>query len=470
MKLFQVINLARDYLILGVIGLIFMWFIYWIFLRKFLKNHVKSHIKKVVIFCILFCYIVIVSGATIFIRPGVYEHANLHLFSSYIEAWNNYSKSYWRNIVLNILMFVPFGFLLPLFSDKFKNFFATMSLSLMFTVGIEVTQYITKRGIFEVDDIMNNWIGALIGYSLVMFILLIFSKEKTRFKPLKLTLCILPIVLTLAITYKIIENYNNQEFGNLSSDYNYVYHMDDVTLSSDVELNSKDIKKQKVYISERYTKEETLQFAESFFKELNAKLDKSNIETYENQVVYNSKDKRYRLAVHLRGGTYDLDDFKSDKNKIYSNMDEESVKDILSSYNIEVYPNSQFEEQKDLDENDKSYIYKFSVDLEDKDNKLTDGYISVEQNDENLHINNYIYQYDVCGEYKIISEEEAYEKIKAGEFNSYELYDIQSIVVRSVKLCYQVDSKGFYQPVYRFECTIDGEGRPIFIPALAQNY
>ena len=101
---------------------------------------------------------------------------------------------------------------------------------------------------------------------------------------------------------------------------------------------------------------------------------------------------------------------------------------------------------------------------------MTDGYISVEQNDENLHINNYIYQYDVCGEYKIISEEEAYEKIKAGEFNSYELYDIQSIVVRSVKLCYQVDSKGFYQPVYRFECTIDGEGRPIFIPALAQNY
>ena len=86
MRLLQVINLARDYLGLGVIGLIFIGIIYILFFRKFFKNHVKANIKKVIVFCILFCYIVIVIGATIFIRAGVYEHANLHLFSSYIEA------------------------------------------------------------------------------------------------------------------------------------------------------------------------------------------------------------------------------------------------------------------------------------------------------------------------------------------------------------------------------------------------
>ncbi|MFQ7119283.1 MAG: hypothetical protein ACLRPW_04175 [Intestinibacter sp.] len=83
MKLFQVINLAREYLVLGIIGLIFIGIIYFIFFRRFLKNHMQTNIKKVIIFCILFCYIVIVIGATIFIRPGVYEHANLNLFSSY---------------------------------------------------------------------------------------------------------------------------------------------------------------------------------------------------------------------------------------------------------------------------------------------------------------------------------------------------------------------------------------------------
>lgn len=149
MRLFQVISLAREYLVLGIIGLIFIGIIYFIFFRKFLKNHMQTNIKKVIVFCILFCYIVIVIDATIFTRSGVYEHANFNLFSSYIEAWNNYSKSYWRNIILNILMFVPFGFLLPLFSDRFKKFYWTLGLSFLFTFGIESTQYIAKRGILK---------------------------------------------------------------------------------------------------------------------------------------------------------------------------------------------------------------------------------------------------------------------------------------------------------------------------------
>ena len=46
MKLFQVINLAREYLVLGIIGLIFIGIIYILFFRKFFKNHVKANIKK----------------------------------------------------------------------------------------------------------------------------------------------------------------------------------------------------------------------------------------------------------------------------------------------------------------------------------------------------------------------------------------------------------------------------------------
>ena len=230
MRLFQVINLARDYLVLGIIGLIFIGIIYFIFFRRFLKNHMQTNIKKVIIFCILFCYIVIVIGATIFTRSGVYEHANFNLFSSYIEAWNNYSKSYWRNIILNILMFVPFGFLLPLFSDRFKKFYWTLSLGFLFTFGIEVTQYITKRGIFEVDDIMNNWIGALIGYSLVMFLLTSISKEKTKFKPLKLIIYLLPTLGVIFAGYKINDIYRKRmtlKITNTTHVYEVLHAMSD---------------------------------------------------------------------------------------------------------------------------------------------------------------------------------------------------------------------------------------------------
>lgn len=324
MRLFQVVNLAKDFLILGVISLVFIGIVYLIFFRKLLKDHIEFNIKRVSVFCMLFCYVVIVIGATIFIRPGVYEHANLHLFSSYIEAWNNYSKVFWRNIILNILMFVPLGFLLPLFSDRFKKFYWSLGLCLLFTIGIEVTQYITKRGIFEVDDIFNNFLGALIGYSLVMLILLVVSKEKIKYRYLKLVLCILPIAFMVGAGFRIRDVYNAQKFGNLSCNYNYIYDMSNVSLSSDVKLNDEDTDKKKIYTSKKYLSEE----------------------------------------------------------------------------------------------------------------------------------------------YNIISQKQAYDKIKSGKFNSYELYNIKSIIVRSVKLCYKIDSKGFYQPVYQFECTIDGEGRPIFILAL----
>lgn len=323
-RLFQVVNLAKEYLILGVMGLVFIGIVYFIFFRKTLKNHIEFDIKRVLVFCMLFCYVIIVIGATIFVRPGVYEHANLHLFSSYIEAWNNYSKAYWRNIILNILMFVPIGFLLPLFSEIFKKFYWSLGLSFLFTFGIEITQYMTKRGIFEVDDILNNFLGSVIGYCLIMSILLVVSKEEVKWRFIKLALCILPIVLMVGAGFKIKNDYNTQKFGNLSCSYNYIYDMSNVSLTSDVELNDGNIDKKKVYTS-----------------------------------------------------------------------------------------------------NKRNY-----------------------------------------GEYNIISQKEAYDRLKSGKFNSYELYNINSIIVRSVKLQYKMDSKGFYQPVYQFECTIDGQGRPIFIPAL----
>ena len=78
MKLFQVINLAREYLVLGIIGLIFIGIIYFIFFRRFLKNNMQTNIKNVSVFCILFGYKVIGNGATICTRSGEYDHANLH--------------------------------------------------------------------------------------------------------------------------------------------------------------------------------------------------------------------------------------------------------------------------------------------------------------------------------------------------------------------------------------------------------
>jgi glycopeptide antibiotics resistance protein len=73
---------------------------------------------------------------------------------------------WFMQIFLNVLLFIPFGSLLPLVSDKFRNPFGTVFCGFLFSFGIESMQYITGRGLTELDDMINNTFGAIIGYIL----------------------------------------------------------------------------------------------------------------------------------------------------------------------------------------------------------------------------------------------------------------------------------------------------------------
>ncbi|MDA7026766.1 VanZ family protein [Bacillus sp. CLL-7-23] len=69
-----------------------------------------------------------------------------------------------ENLVGNIVGFIPFGFILPLLSRKFISIkrvtLATCCLSLTF----ELLQLIFGFGSFDVDDLILNTLGGMIGY------------------------------------------------------------------------------------------------------------------------------------------------------------------------------------------------------------------------------------------------------------------------------------------------------------------
>jgi glycopeptide antibiotics resistance protein len=73
-------------------------------------------------------------------------------------------ESFVVNIMGNILAFAPFGFLLPLLNKRFHNFFIMTLISLLFSLAIESVQLAFKVGIFDVDDVLLNSIGGVIGY------------------------------------------------------------------------------------------------------------------------------------------------------------------------------------------------------------------------------------------------------------------------------------------------------------------
>ena len=68
-----------------------------------------------------------------------------------------------RQLLINFVMLMPVGFLLPVVINAKHKYLITMALSLLLTVFIETMQLITKCGSFEIDDIINNFVGAVLG-------------------------------------------------------------------------------------------------------------------------------------------------------------------------------------------------------------------------------------------------------------------------------------------------------------------
>ncbi|NHC40297.1 VanZ family protein [Bacillus sp. MM2020_1] len=83
-----------------------------------------------------------------------------------------------ENLAGNIIGFVPFGFILPLLAKKFQKLstvtISTFCLSLMF----ELLQLIFEFGSFDVDDLILNTVGGVLGYIPIKLALLITLLKK----------------------------------------------------------------------------------------------------------------------------------------------------------------------------------------------------------------------------------------------------------------------------------------------------
>lgn len=71
-----------------------------------------------------------------------------------------------ENLLGNIVVMIPFGLLFPLVTKKDWGFLGMLVCVFAFVLGIEVFQLFSAFGAFDVDDILLNCIGAVMGYML----------------------------------------------------------------------------------------------------------------------------------------------------------------------------------------------------------------------------------------------------------------------------------------------------------------
>lgn len=317
--------------------------------------------------------------------------------------------------------------------------------------------------------------------SMLLFVILLFLLLISSFKFKRLRL--VTVGFCIAIGFLFIVQKNNiqqekteeKEIIEIGELYNYKdkYDMSNVSVSSNIDLNESE-SKMEVYTLNQYKEEDLLKLAEKIFKNLDTDLNKSKIDKFDNSMICYSNDKRYQINMDFDSETYSFIDYKGKTN--YEQMDtetldkkpvddkgnpigKENIVDLLKKFNIEVPQDTEVSNYQN------NYILK--VPREKGRDYLEEGYVEcLYLGGDLININNNLKKYKLFDTKSIISEKEAFEKLKKGQFDTSKISNIKNIVVNNVELDYELDNNNFYQPIYKFNCTIDDKKGNIIIPAL----
>lgn len=446
----------------GLLALMVLWVVRFFYKRKYGVDRPFPW-KRAMLMLAFGGYIAIVFFVTNFRTSGMVREVNLHLFRAWREALNNFSQHRWLNVLLNIAMFCPFGFLLPIIWRKLRKWYLSIPAGLAFSVLLEALQLIFSRGVFDVDDLFCNTLGAMIGYFIVMVILSGCNEKGKRWKPVLAFSCL--TLISLGGIGSVFLTYHTKEFGNLPQAP--VYTVDTAGTDWNVECELPAAKETvAAYRIQTRTTEDCDAFAEAF--KLIIPTEFEDISYYQEAAYYmdhGSGDGAHFLFVHYLDQGYEYTAIYDDE-PVWTNADRETVLKALEKYPLRIPDSAEF-----LAEGDG--WYSFTIHQMADEDLLFDGILRVRyaQDGSIREIENNLLSYSYYRDVEVISPEEALKRLKAGKFNDegyYEYWNPSQVSILSCCLEYSVDTKGFYQPVYIFDvASPDGDYRSsILIPAL----
>ena len=127
-----------------------------------------------IIYCFVLVYVLFLSRGT---RDGftfaeyMRRFTNFIPFKTIVEYVQRYIDGYRNLSVLNLLgnfvLFMPMGVLLPCVIRKLDRFWKVTLTVLGMVVMVEIVQGILRVGSVDIDDVIFNVVGAMIGYGLI---------------------------------------------------------------------------------------------------------------------------------------------------------------------------------------------------------------------------------------------------------------------------------------------------------------
>lgn len=163
--------------------------ILWIWTQRIEKNLVRELVLAVFVLFMFGLLNLTFRNGLDSLRAGSLTHAwirwkqrlgvNLIPFCT-IRNYLKYGASadaIWVNIAGNVVMFVPWGFGLPLLWRRYQSFFKVALMSLVLPFFIEFCQLFIGRSV-DIDDIILNFTGGMLGGLLYWLAVISFPRLK----------------------------------------------------------------------------------------------------------------------------------------------------------------------------------------------------------------------------------------------------------------------------------------------------
>ncbi len=131
-------------------------------------------------YVVLLCYVVFFSeryGRTLY-ETMQYNLVPFQEINRNLSQLRSINLTAIINLFGNVLLFIPFGAMIFIWSKKLATFINTFLLSVLLSLIIETAQLISKIGVFDIDDIILNTIGGMIGWLVYKIVYGIYKRRK----------------------------------------------------------------------------------------------------------------------------------------------------------------------------------------------------------------------------------------------------------------------------------------------------
>lgn len=168
-------NLGEAGLLLYAIAAIYsLFFLAWK-IYDFFKARPRIHLSAL---AILVSYLLAVLYVTTFVRE---RGSNSQIQMEIMNWLKEDGIESFDHTLLNVAMFVPVGALCPFLAErKHKKIFLSWSFGIMLSTAIETGQLLLRSGTCDIDDILSNSLGALIGAVIVTAAMRLKQKREER--------------------------------------------------------------------------------------------------------------------------------------------------------------------------------------------------------------------------------------------------------------------------------------------------